>query len=39
MIMSRTLGPTVRRDGTTLARLLNRPRGSVVQVRAREETP
>jgi hypothetical protein len=39
MIMNRTPGTTVRRDGTVLAGLPDRPRGSVVEVRAREETP
>jgi len=39
MSMSRPPGTTVRRDATTLARLLDRPRGSVVKVRAPEEMP
>ena len=33
-IMIRTPGTTIRRDGTNLASLLDRPRGSVVEVRA-----
>jgi hypothetical protein len=37
--MIRMPGTTGRCDGTKLACLLDRPRGSVVEVRAREEMP
>jgi hypothetical protein len=35
--MIRTPGMTIRRDGTKLASLLDRPRGSIDEVCAREE--
>jgi len=38
-IMIRTPGTTTRRDGTKLACLLDRPRGPVVEVRARKGMP